>query len=201
MLEKVFKSKHDTYNGLDEWLDKTKRYLNPDLIQKHFKCNTLGDMLEYLFRTKGTYKNSARVSLIKAGLRDLERKKTQMPRMEIIDNEPNVIVNLVEKILNANERQIDRFYTPEESPRGKDFGPKLRRMFDDEEISDMSELESEESAEQRRKPKGEGLKTFTPQQKLSGLPIFLAQLKTGNTSEKLKNEIRQLLYYLSRSKS
>ena len=31
---------------------------------------------------------------------------------------------------------------------------------------------------------------------LSGLPISLAQLKEGNNSEKLKNEIRQSLYSL-----
>ena len=35
---------------------------------------------------------------------------------------------------------------------------------------------------------------------LSILPISLAQLKAGNNSEKLKNEIRQLLYFLHRSK-
>ena len=35
---------------------------------------------------------------------------------------------------------------------------------------------------------------------LGRLPISLAQLKTGNDSEKLKNEIRQLLYSLHRSK-
>ena len=35
---------------------------------------------------------------------------------------------------------------------------------------------------------------------LSRLPITLAQLKAGNNSEKLKNEIRQLLYSLYRSK-
>ena len=31
---------------------------------------------------------------------------------------------------------------------------------------------------------------------LSGLPITLSQLKAGNNSEKLKSEIRQLLYSL-----
>ena len=36
---------------------------------------------------------------------------------------------------------------------------------------------------------------------LSRLPITLAQLKAGNNSEKLKNEIRQLLYSLYRSKN
>ena len=35
---------------------------------------------------------------------------------------------------------------------------------------------------------------------LSRLPISLAQLKAGNNSENLKNEIRQLLYSLYRSK-
>ena len=35
---------------------------------------------------------------------------------------------------------------------------------------------------------------------LSRLPISLAQLKAGNNSEKPKNEIRQLLYSLHRSK-
>ena len=35
---------------------------------------------------------------------------------------------------------------------------------------------------------------------LSILPIVFAQLKAGNNSEKLKNEIRHLLYSLYRSK-
>ena len=35
---------------------------------------------------------------------------------------------------------------------------------------------------------------------LRRLPISLGQLKVGNNSEKLKNEIRQLLYLLYRSK-
>ena len=35
---------------------------------------------------------------------------------------------------------------------------------------------------------------------LSGLPISLTQLKARNNSEKLKTEIRQLLYSLYRSK-
>ena len=48
--------------------------------------------------------------------------------------------------------------------------------------------------------KGSGLKILTPNQMLSRLPISLAQLKAGNNSEKLKNEIRQLLYSLYRSK-
>ena len=47
---------------------------------------------------------------------------------------------------------------------------------------------------------GQGLKMLTPNQMLSRLPISLAQLKAGNNSEKLKNKIRQLLYYFYWSK-
>ena len=63
----------------------------------------------------------------------------------------------------------------------------------------MSELESEEFD-------GEGinqvksLKISTPNQMQNRLPISLPQLKVGNNSKKLKNEIRQMLYSLYRSK-
>ena len=52
----------------------------------------------------------------------------------------------------------------------------------------------------RKKQSGGGLKILTPNQMLNRLPITLTQLKVGNNSEKLKNEIRQLLYSLYRSK-
>ena len=52
----------------------------------------------------------------------------------------------------------------------------------------------------KQKQKGQGLKILTPNQMLSRLLISLAQLKAGNNSEKRKNEIRQLLYSLYRSK-
>ena len=66
--------------------------------------------------------------------------------------------------------------------------------------TDMPELESEQSAAERRNQQERGLKILTSDQMLSRLPITLAQLKAGNNSEKLKNEIRQLLYSLYRSK-
>ena len=52
----------------------------------------------------------------------------------------------------------------------------------------------------QQKQGGKGLKILTPDQILSRLPITLAQLKAGNNSQKLKNEIRELLYFLYRSK-
>ena len=68
---------------------------------------------------------------------------------------------------------------------------KILKIF--EEILNFNEKIQKES-------EGSGLKILTPNQMLSRLPITLAQLKAGNNSEKLKNEIRQLLYSLYRSK-
>ena len=50
------------------------------------------------------------------------------------------------------------------------------------------------------KLKGKGLKILTPKQRLQRLPIALAQVKAGNNSENLLNEIRQIIYSLYQSK-
>ena len=50
------------------------------------------------------------------------------------------------------------------------------------------------------KQEGKGLKILTPNQMLKRLSIALAQIKAGNNSESLLNEIRQIVYSLYRSK-
>ena len=77
-------------------------------------------------------------------------------------------------------------------PKDKSF-----KIEENEKIIDIVERILELNSE---KQLGLGLKILTPNQILSRLPITLAQLKAGNNSEKLKSEIRQLLYFLYRSK-
>ena len=48
--------------------------------------------------------------------------------------------------------------------------------------------------------KRKGLKILTPKEMLQRLPIALAQVKAGNNSESLLNEIRQIVYSLYQSK-
>ena len=67
-------------------------------------------------------------------------------------------------------------------------------------IGDPPLLEKEEDPAKRQQ-KGKGLKIMTPGQMITRLPILLAQLKAGNNSQKLKNEIRQIGYSLYRSKN
>ena len=59
---------------------------------------------------------------------------------------------------------------------------------------------SKESQGDEESQEGTGLKILTPNQMLKRLPIALAQVKAGNNSESLLNEIRQIVYSLHRSK-
>ena len=45
-----------------------------------------------------------------------------------------------------------------------------------------------------------GRKILTPKQMLQRLPIATAQVKAGNNSEDILNEIRQIVYFLYQSK-
>ena len=64
---------------------------------------------------------------------------------------------------------------------------------------DYSSMMSEAKAKAKT-TKGTGLKILTPKQMLQRLPIALAQVKAGNNSESLLNEIRQIVYSLYQSK-
>ena len=101
-----------------------------------------------------------------------------------------------EEIINAFKKDIfpyiDGFQVEKETDEETD---------EETDTTIMPELESEESAAERRNPQGKGLKILTPNQMLSRLLISLAQLKAGNNSEKIRNEIRQLLYSLYHSKN
>ena len=52
----------------------------------------------------------------------------------------------------------------------------------------------------KEEQEGKGLKILTPNQMLKRLPIALAQVKAGNNSDSLLNEIRQIVYSLYRLK-
>ena len=43
---------------------------------------------------------------------------------------------------------------------------------------------------------GKELKILTPNKLLTRLPILLAQVKAGDNSRKLKNDVRQIVYLL-----
>ena len=118
MFENIDKHEYNTFNELDNLLFKTRSYLDFDLIQKHFGYNNLEGMLESLNNTKNTYKNGVKLTLIRSGLRDLKNEIRKMSKNEIKSERPDVIVNLVERILafkNQNqEGQGLKILTPQQ---------------------------------------------------------------------------------------
>ena len=87
----------------------------------------------------------------------------------------------------------------------KDLKEEIKEMSEEErkieEPDKIVEIVEDILRFNKQKQAGQGIKILTPNQMLSRLPISLVQLKAGNNSEKLKNEIRQLLYSLYRSKN
>ena len=98
----------------------------------------------------------------------------------------NGLVNVIKIGLNDLKDEIKKMSEDEKEIEKPD---KILKIV--EEILDFNNKQNQ---------LGRGLKILTPRQMLSRLPISLAQLKAGNNSEKLKNEIWQLLYSLYRSK-
>ena len=99
-------------------------------------------------------------------------------------------------------------------PRKQDALSSLPKKDYSEEAADHLKYMEEQEKGQKRfsdgsstgsgnvvsKAKGTGLNILTIKQMLNRLPILLAQIQAGNNSNKLKNEIRQILYSLYRSK-
>ena len=67
-------------------------------------------------------------------------------------------------------------------------------------IKVLNEFSSVASEAKYKAKYREGLKTLTLKQMFQRLPLALAQVKTGSTSENLFNEIRQIIYFLYRAK-
>ena len=96
-------------------------------------------------------------------------------------------VDLIKKTLSKLQKMIDNV------PKDK-----TQKIEENKKIIDIVKqiLEFNQLNQQRQ-----ALKILTSNQMLSRLPISLAQLNARNNSEKLKKEIRELLYSLYRSKT
>ena len=102
-------------------------------------------------------------------------------------NKNNELVELIKFRWSSLKDEIEKMSEDEKNPKKPD---KILKIV--KEIHDFNK--------RIQKRQGLGLKILTPNQMLCRLPITLTQLKAGNNSEKLKNEIRQILYSLYRSR-
>ena len=95
---------------------------------------------------------------------DLGRMKQGDPKDK--SQEQKEIINNIKNLYNSREEVVRMF---------NDYAKNMSRNIYD--------------SKQRR-----GFKILTPKQMLQRLPIALAQIKAGNNSESLLNEIRQIVY-------
>ena len=119
--------------------------------------------------------------------KSLKKLRNELINLSEFKEEYNKFMGNVAKFEKyKSEKELDSV-----SPNQK----KMRRYVKGlEDISDLYNIKS------GRSKKGEGLKILTNKQMLNRLLILLAQIQTVNNSKSLKNELRQILYSLYRSK-
>ena len=196
---------------LDDWLNNAQLVCTkPDRITKY-------DFSNFTFPSKFAskiYNKDLTLQVAQDNQQELEMlinklNKDCNPKNRININEKNDTIKFARKLFFIRENIIRAFkrgifpYTDgfKMEKESDEESAKTSDENDEIDTTDMPDLETEESAAVRRNQQGRGLKILTPNQMLSRLPIFLAQLKVGNNSEKLKNEIMQLMYSLYRSKN
>ena len=155
---------------LDKLFLDAKKYLDPHLIKKYFFNRSLKKISEFLKHKKDAFYDKIEVDFTKNKLKDLKTDIKYMPENEV----------------EVKNKKLDL------------LAGLVEKILDINGLLNISDLKSEKSATKRQQ-KGQGLKILTPKQMITRLPILLAQLKAENNSEKLKNEIRQIVYSLYRS--
>ena len=112
---------------------------------------------------------------------------------------------LLKELYKTNDKEKNRLLVSVINSGLKDLKEEINKMSKEERINKKSgkivNIVKKVLKFNKQNQEGQGLKILTPSQMFSRLPITLAQLKAGNNSEKLKNEIRQLLYSLYCSKN
>ena len=93
----------DDYKTLIKQIIDEETDINDDLFNKYFKFQRPSDMFILLNKTNDTEKNNKLVNLINSGLKDLKEEIEKMSEAEIENEDPESIVEIVEKILKFNK--------------------------------------------------------------------------------------------------
>ena len=143
--------------------------------------------------------NILRPNLIK----DLERYLVG-ENLENIEPEKKYEESIAERVKTRRQnketdRDTQRTFAPSTPPK-KDYSAETDEYLKYMEEQEKDRKKISDEYDSNGLSSGSGLKILTKKQVLTRLPILLAQIQAGNNSTKLKNEIRQILYFLYRSK-
>ena len=88
----------------NEWVSKKETDVNSELFQKHFKFQSLSDMFKAIYTTNDRKKNDDLVDIINSGVNNFKNEIENMFEEEKEIEKPNDIVDIVEKIIEFNNR-------------------------------------------------------------------------------------------------
>ena len=169
--------------------------LNPEIVNE---IKRVEEIEKYVDRDKMVYKSG--------------NKTYDFRNFKTIRTFGNKIRNNVISMTTANTEQANLLNHIEDFiKKTKPRDPILKKLKGDVLTSVLSLLKGREIVYkafesgifqklEESQQEGEELKILTPNQMLKRLSIALAQVKAGNNSESLLNEIRQIVYSLYRSK-
>ena len=101
--------------------------------------------------------------------------------------------------VKTRRQNTQRTFAPSSLPK-KDYSAETDEYLEYMEEQENDRKKFSDEHDSNGESSGSGLKILTNKQMLNRLPILLAQIQAGNNSKSLKNEIRQILYSLYRSK-
>ena len=124
-------------------------------------------------------------------LNDIKQGKISIQKAKNTHKDYNKYLNFIRRG-NKNNIQRETLNNINNLYNAKDMAIKF--------IEDYGSMILEAKRLAKEEQEGEGLEILTSNQMLKRLPIALAQIKAGNNSEILLNEMRQIAYSLYQSK-
>ena len=118
--------------------------------------------------------------------------------IESIEPEEKYEESIVERV-KTRRQNTQRTYAPSSPPK-KDYSEETANFLKYKEEEKTGQKRFSDDYDSNGWSSKSGLKILTNKQMLNRLPILLAQIQAGDNSKSLKNEIRQILYSLCRSK-
>ena len=117
---------------------------------------------------------------------------------EDIEPEEKYEESIAERV-KTRRQNTQRTFAPSNPPK-KDYSAETANYSKYMEEQEKGQKRFSDDFDSNGWSSGSGLKILTNKQMLNRLPILLAQIQAGNNSKSLKNEIRQILYSLYKSK-
>ena len=118
--------------------------------------------------------------------------------IESIEPEEKYEESMAERV-KTRRQNTQRTFAPSSAPK-KDYSEETAYFLKYMEEEKRGQKRFSDDYDSNGWSSGSGLKILTNKLMLNRLPILLAKIQAGNNSKSLKNEVRQILYLLYRSR-